>query len=99
MKNAKIRDSKPPLEYDSNTIFAIILIKKKMSEKLGFYEVEKVITFMQLDQFLDCFNCREEDAIKWLFEINNHVSKGKKKKSHRYYEQVKNRKNGLPEII
>ena len=76
MKSAKIRDPTPPSEYDSDTPFIMVLMEENKSGKLGPREVGESIAFMLLDEFLDCFNCAEEDAVWWSFKMNDLVGKG-----------------------
>lgn len=76
MKSAKIRDPTPPSEYDPDTPFTMVLMEENKSGKLGPREVGEGIASMPLDEFLDCLNCAEEDAVWWSFRMNDLVGKG-----------------------
>ena len=55
----------------------MVLMEENKSKKLSPQEVGKDITSMPLDEFLDCLNCAEEDAVWWSFKMNDFVGKGK----------------------
>ena len=63
MKSTNTRDPTPPLEYDSDTLFTIVFIEENKNGKLGPRKVGEGIASMPLDEFLDCLNCAEEDAV------------------------------------
>lgn len=80
MKSTKIKERILPLEYDLDTSFTIILIKKNKSENLGLKKVGKSIVFILLDKFFNYFNCIEEDIVWWSFRRNDFIDKSKEKK-------------------
>lgn len=61
-------------------LFIIIFIKEDQSKKLCPQEVGKDIAFMPLNEFFDCFNCAEHDAIQQSFRMNDFVGKRQRKK-------------------
>ena len=80
MKSAKIKDPTLLSGYDPDTLFTIVLMEENKSGKLGPQEVEEDIASMPLDEFLNCFNCAEKDAVWWLFRMNDLVGKGEEGK-------------------
>ena len=54
----------------------MVVMEENNSGKLGPWKVGKGIASMPLDEFLDCLNCAEEDAVWWSFRMNDLVGKG-----------------------
>lgn len=61
-------------------LFIMVFIKKNKSKKLGPQEFEEEIAFILFDEFLNCFNCAEEDAIWQSFKMNDLISNDIEKK-------------------
>lgn len=63
MKSTKIRDLILFTKYDPDTLFTMVLIEKNKNKKLGLRKIGEGITFMPLDEFLNCLSCAEEDLV------------------------------------
>ena len=77
VKSTNTRDCIPPSEYEPDMPFTMVLMEENKSGKLGPRKVGEGIASMSLDEFLDCLNCVEEDAVWWSFKMNDLVGKGK----------------------
>ena len=53
----------------------MVLIEENKSGKLDPWEVGKGNASMPLDEFFDCLNCAEKDAVWWSFRMNDLVGK------------------------
>ena len=58
----------------------MVVIEGNKSGKLGPQDVGHGIAFMPLDEFFDCLNCAEKDAVCWSFRMNDLVGKSERRK-------------------
>lgn len=78
IKSAKIKNPTPSLKNNLDTFLIIVFRKKNKSGKFGPQKVKESIRLMLIDEFFDCLNCMEEDAVWLLFRINNFIGKRKR---------------------
>ena len=55
-------------------------MEENKSGKLSPQEIGEGIASMPLDEFFDCLNCAEKDAVWWSFRMNDLVGKGEERK-------------------